>query len=134
RTDADYSRVKGELEKITLDVEKESTTIDIDDLVSKSLEANGFSLTDLILKNQRQEAVETFRDLILQKEEPIKLLGLISSQLRLYYQTKILSSEGLRQDEIAKQLKVHPYRVKLALSAVSRYSLDNLLKKMVVIR
>ena len=45
-----------------------------------------------------------------------------------------MSSEGLRQDEIAKQLKVHPYRVKLALSAVSRYSLDNLLKKMVVIR
>lgn len=134
RTDADYSRVKSELEKLTLYVENEITITDIDDIVSKSLEANVFSLTDLILKNQKQEAVETFRDLILQKEEPIKLLGLISSQFRLYYQTKILSSEGLRQDEIAKQLKVHPYRVKLALSVVSRYSLDNLLKKMVVIR
>ncbi|OFL47116.1 DNA polymerase III subunit delta [Nosocomiicoccus sp. HMSC067E10] len=134
RTGANYTIVKNELEKLMLFAHDIITVEDVNIIVSKSLEANVFSLTDFILKNQKREAVDVFRDLILQKEEPIKLLGLISSQFRLYYQTKILMNEGMRQDEISSRLKVHPYRVKLAMSQVNQYPLEVLLQKMVLIR
>ncbi|MDK6862577.1 DNA polymerase III subunit delta [Nosocomiicoccus ampullae] len=134
RTGANYTIVKNELEKLMLFAHDIIIVEDVNIIVSKSLEANVFSLTDFILKNQKREAVDVFRDLILQKEEPIKLLGLISSQFRLYYQTKILMNEGMRQDEISSRLKVHPYRVKLAMSQVNQYPLEVLLQKMVLIR
>ena len=38
------------------------------------------------------------------KEEPIKLLALITSNYRLYYQCKILSRKGYSGQQIAKQL------------------------------
>ncbi|WP_148449602.1 DNA polymerase III subunit delta [Nosocomiicoccus massiliensis] len=134
RTGVNYTIVKNELEKLMLFADNVITVEDVNIIVSKSLEANVFSLTDFILKDQKREAVNVFRDLILQKEEPIKLLGLISSQFRLYYQTKILMNEGMRQDEISSRLKVHPYRVKLAISQVNQYSLETLLQKMVLTR
>lgn len=134
RTGVNYTIVKNELEKLMLFVQDIITVEDVNIIVSKSLEANVFSLTDFILKDQKRQAVNVFRDLILQKEEPIKLLGLISSQFRLYYQTKILMNEGMRQDEISSRLKVHPYRVKLAMSQVNQYPLEVLLQKMVLIR
>ena len=60
------------------------------------------------------------------KEEPIKLLALITSNYRLYYQCKILLKRAIVA-EIAKTINVHPYRVKLALNQVRHYELGQLL-------
>lgn len=134
RTGVHYDTVKQELEKLLLYVDDEITTEHVEDVISKSLDQNVFLLTDYLLKNQKQDAVMLFRDLMLQKEEPIKLLGLVAGQFRLFYQTKILKQEGLNSDSIAKRLKVHPYRVKLAYRTVDRYPLNYLLNKMVLCR
>ena len=61
------------------------------------------------------------------KEEPIKLLALITSNYRLYYQCKILAQKGYSGQQIAKTINVHPYRVKLALNQVRQYELGQLL-------
>ena len=134
RTGIHYDTVKQELEKLLLYVDDEITTQHVEDVISKSLDQNVFLLTDYLLKNQKQDAVMLFRDLMLQKEEPIKLLGLVAGQFRLFYQTKILKQEGLNSDVIAKRLKVHPYRVKLAYRTVDRYPLNYLLNKMILCR
>ena len=60
------------------------------------------------------------------KEEPIKLLALITSNYRLYYQCKILAQRAIVA-KIAKTINVHPYRVKLALNQVRHYELGQLL-------
>ena len=44
------------------------------------------------------------------KEEPIKLLALITSNYRLYYQCKILSQKGYSGQQIAKTVNAHPYK------------------------
>ena len=41
------------------------------------------------------------------KEEPIKLLALITSNYRLYYQCKILAQKGYSGQQIAKTINVH---------------------------
>ncbi|WP_428417292.1 DNA polymerase III subunit delta, partial [Phocicoccus schoeneichii] len=87
RTGVHYDTVKQELEKLLLYVDDEITTQHVEDVISKSLDQNVFLLTDYLLKNQKQDAVMLFRDLMLQKEEPIKLLGLVAGQFRLFYQT-----------------------------------------------
>ncbi|MGS3829512.1 DNA polymerase III subunit delta, partial [Staphylococcus pseudintermedius] len=58
---------------------------------------------------------------------PIKLLALITSNYRLYYQSKILNQKGYSGQQIAKTVGVHPYRVKLALNQARKYDLDTLL-------
>ncbi|CAD2076151.1 DNA polymerase III subunit delta [Phocicoccus pinnipedialis] len=134
RTGIHYDTVKQELGKLLLYVDDEITTKHVEEVISKSLEQNVFLLTDYLLKNEKREAVMLFRDLMLQKEEPIKLLGLVAGQFRLLYQTKILKQEGLNSDAIAKRLRVHPYRVKLAYRTIDRYPLNYLLNKMILCR
>ena len=67
-----------------------------------------------------------YEDLLLQGEETIKLNAILLNQIRLFLQTKILAKMGYQQANIADTLKVHPYRVKLALQQVRRFELSRL--------
>ncbi len=134
RTGISYSNVKSELDKVVLYADHTITADDVDNVVSISMEQNIFKLTELVLNGRKDEAVKLVRQLILQKEEPMQLLHLIISQFRLLYQVKLLSNEGFAQDYIAKNLRVHPYRVKLAMREVRKHRQDKLEEKMVICR
>lgn len=134
KTSMKYESVHNELAKLILYTEGNISVEDVENVVSVSLEQNVFLLTDFILKNQKKNAVNLARELILQKEEPMKLLHLVIGQFRLLYQVKILTGEGYQEDNIARTLKVHPYRVKLAMRHTRKYPLDELLKKMIICR
>lgn len=134
RTGINYSNVKSELEKVLLYADGRITESDVADVVSISMEQNIFQLTEYVLNGRKEAAVKLVRQLILQKNEPIQLLHLIISQFRLLYQVKLLAGEGFAQDYIAKHLKVHPYRVKLALREARKHRQDKLEEKMVMCR
>lgn len=92
------------------------------ELVPRTLEQDVFKLTDRIARRQMEEAFSIWYDLLYQKEEPIRILALITRQFRLMLQVKVLSQQGYPEKEIASQLKVHPYPVKLALKQVTHFS------------
>lgn len=123
RTDGNLTQMMHELDKLFLyHIDSKKITKDsIQHLVPKSLEQNVFELNTLVLNNQVEASVEAYHDLLVQKEEPIKIVALLISQFRLLLQVKILQKQGYPQGDIAKVLKVHPYRVKLALQNVRRY-------------
>lgn len=123
RTDGHLTDMMHELNKLFLyHVDSKKITKDsIRYLVPKSLEQNVFELNTLVLNNQVEASIEAYHDLLVQKEEPIKIVALLISQFRLLLQVKILQKQGYPQGDIAKVLKVHPYRVKLALQNVRRY-------------
>ena len=128
-TGINFNIVSQELEKIILFL-GERTTInkkDVEEIINRSLEQNVFLLTEYIQKREKYKAIQLIKDLIVMKEEPIKLLALITSNYRLYYQCKILSRKGYSGQQIAKTINVHPYRVKLALNQVKHYQLTHLL-------
>lgn len=128
-TGINFNIVSQELEKIILFL-GERTTInkkDVEEIINRSLEQNVFLLTEYIQKGKKYKAIQLIKDLIVMKEEPIKLLALITSNYRLYYQCKILSRKGYSGQQIAKTINVHPYRVKLALNQVKHYQLTHLL-------
>ncbi|MGV2927392.1 DNA polymerase III subunit delta [Macrococcus capreoli] len=128
-TGLNYSNVVKEMDKLMLFIGEQPiiTKKDVNEVVSRSLEQNVFLLTDYIAKGDKKSAITLLKDLINMKEEPIKLLALISGQYRLYYQVKILSQKGFSEAQIAKQVGVHPYRVKLALRKVKAMDLNRLL-------
>lgn len=97
-------------------------------LIPRTLEDNVFQLTEKIAEQKVVEAWQIWEDLLTQKEEPIKILALLTRQFRLLYQTKVLTARGMGTSEIAKQLGVHPYPIKLAVSQSAAFS-ETTLKK-----
>ena len=124
QTDGNLTSMMHELDKLFLyhAEDKLITREYIQQLVPKTLEQNVFELNTLVLNHQVEKAIETYQDLLIQKEEPIKINALMLSQFRLLLQVKILQQQGYQQGDMASVLKVHPYRVKLALQTVRRYS------------
>jgi len=124
RTDYNLTKLMSELEKLfifhsnTKFIEKSS----VETLVTQSLENNVFEINDLVLNKEAKNAIEVFQDLILQKEDPIKIIALMMGQFRLLIQVKILRAKGYQQGDIASVLKVHPYRVKLAMQKEQKFS------------
>lgn len=96
-TGINFNIVSQELEKIILFLGDRATITkeDVNLIINRSLEQNVFLLTEYIQKGQKAKAIELVKDLIIMKEEPIKLLALITSNYRLYYQCKILSQKRL---------------------------------------
>lgn len=84
-------------------------------LVAKTLEQNVFTLIDAVIQRKVSTALNMYQDLLRNNEEPIKILSLLATQFRLIYHTKQLSSQGYGQQQIAQTIKVHPFRVKIAL-------------------
>ena len=65
--------------------------------------------------------------------EAITIISIISTQVRFLYQILVLSNKGYSESNIANELSVHPYRVKMGLDKVRRYSdyeLEDLLDKL----
>lgn len=124
RTDGNLTHMMHELDKLFLyHIDSKKITKDsIRYLVPKSLEQNVFELNTLVLNHQVEASIEAYHDLLIQKEEPIKIVALLISQFRLLLQVKILQKQGYPQGDIAKVLKVHPYRVKLALQNIRQYN------------
>ncbi|MGE7661429.1 DNA polymerase III subunit delta [Peribacillus sp. NPDC097197] len=118
-----------ELDKMALYVEDEKriTTEVVEKLVAKSLEQNIFTLVDSVLQRKMESAMTILHDLLRQNEEPIKILSVMAGQVRLMYQVKELSRQGYSQQKIAGQLRVHPYRVKLALEKTGKFQEKELL-------
>ncbi len=123
-------QLSSEIEKLALYV-GENGVVDekvVDLLVARTLEQNVFALTDLAVKQRMDEALLIYHDLLKQKEDPLKLLALLARQLRIYYQVKELTRRGYSQKQMAGQLKLHPYVVKLAGEQIERFEQNTLLK------
>ncbi|MER2064264.1 MAG: DNA polymerase III subunit delta, partial [Alkalibacterium sp.] len=129
-TDRNLSKAKNELDKLMVyHIEDKNITLEsINKLVSKSLEQNIFELNERVLKKNVKQSIELYQDLLHQKEDPIKILALMISQFRLLLQVKILRKKGYQQADIAGILKIHPYRVKLALQTEKAFKQDMLSK------
>ena len=108
---------KGDSNKITIQ--------DVKDVCIKrvnNIEQLTFDLVNSIALKNKKRSLEIYLILKENNIEPISLIGLLSNQIRLIYQTKILSMRMLKKDEIAKELEVHPFRVTKALEYMRKFS------------
>lgn len=86
----------------------------VESLVHRGTEQNIFTLVEDIANLRLDKALNTLYELLKQREEPIKIAALIARQFRIILQVKDLSALSYSQGQIASQLGLHPYAVKLA--------------------
>ena len=120
-TNSSLTQIMSELDKLMLYTlsEKQINVSDVNELVTHTLSENIFDLIDCLLKGQLTRAVNLYHELLSTGEEPLRLHGALIGQFRLLLQVK--SSEKSEKG-IASELKVHPYRVKLAKRVVRKFS------------
>lgn len=129
RTNYQLTQSIREMDKLILYVgsEKRISQRDVDLLVTPSLDDNIFHLTDHIMRQDVASALRLYRELVAQKNQPIAILGLLQSNFRLYSQIVQLKKAGYDQGSMAKTIGVHPFRVKMAIQAISPYAPDRLM-------
>lgn len=123
--------ILNEIEKMTIykDEEKEITKEDIDNISSRAFKDNIFELIEAVTNKDRTKIFDLYNDLILQKEDEVKIIVMLANKFRLILQTKIGLSLGDSQYEIAKKLQSHPYPILLASKTnISRADLTRYLK------
>ncbi len=116
-TDMDLTRIINELEKLFL-FKLETKIIskeDVETLIPKTLEHNIFDLNQFVLENKTDQSLSLYHDLLVNGEETIKVISILLGQVRLLLQVKILLDMNYQQSNITDTLKIHPYRVKLAV-------------------
>jgi DNA polymerase-3 subunit delta len=94
----------------------------VSELVPRTLEQDVFKLTEKIAERKLEDAFHIWHDLLFQKEEPVRILALVIRQFRLMFHVKTLAGKGMSEREMAQQLKVHPYPVKLASRQARAFS------------
>ncbi|HCD08096.1 MAG TPA: DNA polymerase III subunit delta [Lactobacillus sp.] len=114
KTKGNYSLIINQLDKLKMYAlqSKKINQAAVSELVPQSLEDNVFDLMTEILNKNIYKAEELYNQFLLQKIDPILLVAIIISQLRLLIQVKIMSERGLSESSIAKNLRLNPYRVK----------------------
>lgn len=126
-TQGDLETTVNELKKLTLYAEGDViTSAIVTQLVPKTLEHRIFDITDYLLRQQKQAALNIYQELIQSGEDTIKINYILVMQLRLFMQVRILMERRYSQKQMADALKVHPYRVKKAMQQLSGYTLAQL--------
>lgn len=129
RMNDDLYTILQEVNKLCL-YDKNITREAVDKLVVKRTEENVFDLTKSILNKDMAKSIAIYKDLIMNNEEPIKLIVLIANSMRLLYQVKLLDRKGYNDREIASMLSLNPYRLKYIRQDGKEYDLNELLSKL----
>lgn len=113
-----------EIEKLAIYVgDKRQVTKEIaEKIISPSNDYNALQFVEAVLKKDLAFAVKIYRELEKMKEDPIKLIGLLSYQFRVIYRVKLLKNKGLPLNVIKQQISLHPYVVQLAFERANFFT------------
>lgn len=113
-----------ELDKLATYVGK-GATISADDvrqLSAQVQEARIFDLTDALAARNRKQALDILHDLLSDGEPPLKLISLITSQVRSLLLVKELAQKGMRGPQIASTIGIAPFIAEKSLRQVTKFS------------
>jgi DNA polymerase-3 subunit delta len=113
-----------ELDKLATYVGK-GATINVDDvrqLSAQVQEARIFDLTDALAQRNRKQALNLLHDLLSDGEPPLKLLSIITTQVRTLLLVKELAQKGMRGAQVASTLGMAPFIADKALRQVHNFT------------
>ncbi len=90
-----------------------------------------FAFSRSLAERNKKEALLKYHELLDYNVEPLGIIGLLASQIRIIYQVKILLDEGMSKDEIANQLDVKAFRITKTMELLKYYSSKELLNLLV---
>lgn len=121
----DAGHLQVEMEKMSLYTEKIDLST-VEQFVPRLLEDDVFQILQNLLQGKKGRALQIYRDLRLYNEEPVRLISLISGQLRVMHDIFYWISKGLRYPQVAMELHLNEYRVKKNLEHYRSISLSQI--------
>ena len=113
---------------------KKLTKKDISELVVEKLgdqQDLTFAFSRALAERNKKEALEKYKELLNYQIEPLQIIGLLASQIRIIYQVKVLTKQNMTPLEISRQLQEKSdYRVKKTKELIYLYTEEELLKLM----
>lgn len=107
--------------------DKNISDSDIIMLTNKNFDIDIFALIEAIITKDKSKALDIYYEMLKYNEEPIKIIVMLANQFRIIYQAKEMYKKGYTESDIAQNLGIHPYRIKLALNKAREYSSSSLL-------
>ena len=87
-----------------------------------------FSFSRSIALRDKKSALKRYKELLSYNFEPISIIGLLSSQIRIIYQVKLLEKEKMSDHEIANMLEEKSdYRITKTRELTKLYTEETLL-------
>ncbi len=109
--------------------EKEITKADIEDVCIQKLGDSTeltFAFSRSLAERNIKEALLKYKELLKFNIEPISIVGLLASQLRIMYQVKALEEKNMRNTEIAQILNEKPFRIQKTAELTKFYTINEL--------
>ena len=126
RLGQDRYRLDNELAKLASYAGDRAITASDVRLLSPPGDSDVFKLVEHLLRRDLAATVVDLRKLLVH-DHSLRILATISSSLLGYLQEKAFSERRMSPDDIAARLKRHPYRVKLELKRLERWTSRQLL-------
>lgn len=124
RVGDDMERLKNELEKLyayTLG-RKEITVEDVEAVCTEQITNQIFDMVEAVAAKKQKKALDYYDDLLALKEEPMRILYLLSRQFKILLQVKDMHKRGYGKGEIAKEAGIPPFTVGKYLAQSQNFS------------
>ncbi|MDD2435133.1 MAG: DNA polymerase III subunit delta [Bacilli bacterium] len=130
RVGTDLNLLEKESEKLKIYklYEKVITDDDVIALTNKNIDTDIFKLIDNIVLKNKEQALETYYELLKYNEDPLNILIRVANQFRVMYQSKELYHKGYTQKNISELLEAHPYYIQKVLEKGTNYDNQTILK------
>ena len=111
KTGTDMENLEKEMEKLfsyTLG-QTEITVQDVDEICTTQITNKIFDMVEAVATKQQKRALHYYYDLLALKEPPMRILYLLSRQIKLLMEVKDLSGRGYEKSQIVKTAGLHPF-------------------------
>lgn len=98
------------------------TSEDVEKVCIPQISGKIFDLVDAIGNKNSVKAMSLYRDLILTKEPPMRILFMLARQFNIMLKVSELKNKNCGRDDIAKRIGVQSFVVSKALYQVERFS------------
>lgn len=98
----------------------------IEQIATKHIEAKIFELVDAIGTKKREKALQLYQDMIYLKEPTTRILFMISRQMMLIYQIKLMLFAKKGQQQMASELKIPPFVVNKLIGQSKQFDMKTL--------
>lgn len=117
-----------ELDKVFLYYDKpcEIQRVDLENIISHSLDDNNFKFVDAVIKRKINEAINYLSNFKLFKIEPLSVVSLLTREYRLMLIAKDLYQKGYSYRTISTKLDVPEWKADKIIANVNTYSIKEL--------
>ena len=99
---------------------------DVQALVSRARQTSIFDLVDCVGRRETDRALRLLHRMLDDEAHPLYLLTMLARQVRILIQVKELQAQGRSQQEMASQLKLHPYVVEKGSAQARNFDMAEL--------